>query len=289
MGDLAFANHVAHYLERRERGEKVPAGVDARYPFTHVEERLKKADVLLGNLECVVSPKGLVSTDHNPFRAPPFSIRILKDAGVDLVSLANNHSLDFGQIAYDDQIARLKAEGLPFIGGHSSSHGPEEPWITTVNGLKIGFLGFYLRTQEGCVEDAVRARPKVDVLVVFFHWGLEDVTEPIKLQRSRGHALIDAGVDLIVGTHVHVLQPEEWYKGKLILYGLGNFVFTGMNYDDRHRTGAYLEATVGPKGLIDRKYYRTQLDGVGAPHFMEGEPSEPPRVADSEAPNLQVR
>lgn len=286
MGDLAFANHVAHYLERRERGEKVPPAVDARYPFTHVEERLKKADVLLGNLECVVSPKGLVSTDHNPFRAPPFSIRILKDAGVDLVSLANNHSLDFGQIAYDDQIARLTAEGLPFIGGHSSSHGPEEPWITTVNGLKIGFLGFYLRTQEGCVADAIRARPKVDVLVVFFHWGLEDVTEPIRLQRNRGHALIDAGVDLIVGTHVHVLQPEEWYKGKLIFYGLGNFVFTGMNYDDRHRTGAYLEATVGPKGLVDRKYFRIQLDGVGAPRWMDDEPSEPPRVADSEPPNL---
>ncbi len=281
-----MALHVGHYLERREKGEKVPSIVDAGYPFTHVGERLRAADVLLGNLECVVSPKGVVATDHNPFRAPLFTIRLLKEAGVDLVTIANNHSLDFGQVAYDDMVSRLTAEGLPFIGGHSSSNGPEEPFIATVNGLKIGYLGFYLRTQEGLVADAVRARPKVDVLVAFFHWGADDQTEPLKLQRDRGRALIDVGVDLVVGTHTHVLQPEEWYKGKLIFYGLGNFVFSGMNYDDRHRTGAYLEAFVSKKGLVDRRYYRTTLDGAGAPHWLDSEPTEPPRVADSEPPNL---
>ena len=149
-----------------------------------------------------------------------------------------------------------------------------------VAGVSLCFFRSYLCVWVVlCIVDCI-------LLVVFFHWGLEDVTEPIRLQRNRGHALIDAGVDLIVGTHVHVLQPEEWYKGKLIFYGLGNFVFTGMNYDDRHRTGAYLEATAGPKGLVDRKYYRIQLDGVGAPRWMDNEPSEPPRVADSEPPNL---
>ncbi len=281
-----MALHVGHYLERREKGEKVPEAVDATYPFTHVSERLRAADVLLGNLECVVSPKGLVATDHNPFRAPLSAIRVVKGAGVDVVSIANNHTLDFGQTAFDDMVQRLTAEGLPFIGGHGSSHGAEEPFIAEVNGLKIGYLGFYLRTQEGCVADAVRARPKVDVLVAFFHWGADDQTEPLKLQRDRGKALIDAGVDLVVGTHTHVLQPEEWYKGKLIFYGLGNFVFSGMNFDDKHRTGAYLEAWVNAKGLVDRRYFRTQLDGVGAPHWLDIEPSDPPRVNGSEAPNL---
>src|SRR5689334_17100403 len=132
MGDLAFSLHVAHYVERRSRGEPVPEEVDATYPFTHVGARLRESDVLLGNLECVVSPKGVAATDHNPFRAPLSSIQLLKDAGIDVVSLANNHSADFGPLAFEDMTRRLKAEGLPFIGGGSIAHGPEEPFVTEV-------------------------------------------------------------------------------------------------------------------------------------------------------------
>lgn len=284
-----MALHVGHYLTKRENGEKVPDAVDAKYPFSHVGDRLRDADWLLGNLECVVSPKGLVATDHNPLRAPLFVPKLLKNAGVDLVSLANNHSLDFGTNAFEDTMARLTAEGVPFIGGHVSSNGPEEPFITTVNGIKIGYLGFYLREQDGLVADVKRARPKVDLLVTFFHWGADDQTEPLKLQRDRGKAVIDAGADLVVGTHTHVLQPEEWYKGKLIFYGLGNFVFSGMNFDDKHRTGAYLEVDVGPKGLLDRRMYRTTLDGVGAPHWLDPDQTDPPLTTGSEQPNLPAR
>lgn len=283
-----MALHVGYYLTRRERGEKVPESVDAHYPFTHVGARLREADVLLGNLECVVSPKGVVATDHNPFRAPLLAIRVLKQEGVDLVSIANNHALDFGRTAFDDMVARLAADQMPVIGAHSYDHGPEEPVIVTVNGLKIGFLGFYLRTHEGAAADAARARPKVDVLVAFNHWGRDDASEVIGVQKQLGHKLIDAGVDLVVGTHAHVLQPEEWYKGKLIYYGLGNFVFSGMNFDDAHQTGAYLEVTVGPKGLVDRRFYRIRLDGVGAPHWLDDAPSEPGRLPESERPNLQL-
>lgn len=285
MGDLAFSLHVAHYLELRERGEKVPPAVDAHYPFTHVGERLRQADVLLGNLECVVSPKGVVSTDHNPFRAPLFTPRILKENRVDLVSLANNHSADFGESAFVDMTDRLRAEGVPFLGGNSFRHGPESPHIATVNGLRIGYLGFYLRSLEGAVSDAMRARPSVDILVVFNHWGRDDTKEVLPLQRRLGRALIDAGVDLVVGTHTHVLQPEEWYKGKLIFYGLGNFIFSGQNFDDAHRTGGYLEATVTAKGLVRRRFYRTQLDNAGAPHWLDNEPVEPEKTAESEPPN----
>lgn len=284
-----MALHVAHYLTKREKGETVPESVDAGYPFTHVKDRLRDADILLGNLECVVSDKGLVATDHNPFRAPVFVPKLLKEAGIDLVSIANNHSLDFGPAAFDDTVARLGAAGLPLIGGKSKTNGAEDPYIVTVNGIKIGYLGYYLREKDGLVADAVRARPKVDVLVAFFHWGADDQTEPLKLQRDRGKAMIDAGVDLVVGTHTHVLQPEEWYKGKLIFYGLGNFVFSGMNYDDKHRTGAYLEVDIGPKGLLDRRFYRTTLDGVGAPRWLDPDQTDPPLVSGSEKPNLPAR
>jgi len=281
-----MALHVGHYVERREQGGALPEGVDARYPFTHVATRLQSPDILLGNLECVVSQKGTVATDHNPFRAPLQSIRLLKEAGIDLVSMANNHSGDFGAAGFNDTARRLTDEKLPFIGGGSLMNGPEQPLVMAVRGLRIGFLGFYLRALEGAVSDAKRARPGVDVLIAFNHWGRENVTEPLRQQRLLGQALIDAGVDLVVGTHAHVLQPEEWYKGRLIFYGLGNFVFSGMSYDEIHRIGAYLEVDVGPRGLLDRRFYRTRLDGVGAPHWLDREPSDPPRVPGSEPPNL---
>lgn len=276
--------HVGHYIERRDKGERVPESVDATYPFTHVGARLREADVLLGNLECVVSPKGIKSTDHNPFRAPLQTISILKAAGVDVVSVANNHSADFGPVAFHDMVRRLTEEGLPFIGRGSITNGAEEPWITTVKGIKIGFLGFYLRTLEGAVGDVTRARPNVDVLITFMHWGREDFTEPMLLQRRLGKALLDAGADMVVGTHAHVLQPEEWYKGKLIFHGLGNFVFSGMNYDEKHRVGGYLEVLVGRKGLVSRQFYRIRLDGAGAPKWMDAGPVDPPRTSDSEPP-----
>lgn len=277
---------MAHYVEQRERGGRVPAEVDAAYPFSHVGARLREADVLLGNLECVVSTKGVVSTDHNPFRAPLSTIRILKQAGVDVVSLANNHSADFGPLAFEDMRRRLEAEGLPFIGGSSITNGPEQAFVTEVRGLRIGLLGFYLRTLEGAVSDVLRARPNVDVLVVFNHWGRDDSSEVLPLQRRLGRALIDAGADLVAGTHAHVLQPEEWYRGKLIFYGLGNFVFSGQNIDEAHRTGGYLEVVVGPKGVVDRKFYRIRLTEAGAPRWLDQEPADPPRTPASEPPAL---
>ncbi len=262
----------------------MPADVDAAYPFSHVGARLREVDVMLGNLECVVSPKGARATDHNPFRAPLSTIKLLRDAGVDVVSVANNHSADFGPLAFDDMTRRLQAEGLPFIGGRSINNGPEDAFVTEVRGLRIGFLGFYLRTLEGAVSDVLRARPKVDVLVVFNHWGRDDESSVLPLQRRLGRALIDAGADLVAGAHTHVLQPEEWYRGKLIFYGLGNFVFSGQNIDGAHRTGGYLEVAVGPKGLLDRKFWRIRLDEVGAPRWLDEAPVAPPRTAESELP-----
>lgn len=265
----------------------MPEGVEKGYPFTHVGERLRAADFLVGNLECVVSPKGMSANPrHTALRAPLSTIGLLKEAGVDLVSIANNHTPDFGPAAFEDMVERLTTEKMPFIGGRSLANGAEEPFVTTVNGLRIGFLGFYLQTLEGQVADVQRARPGVDFLVTFHHWGREGSSEPLGLQKRLGKALLEAGADLVVGTHAHVLSPEGWYGGKLVFYGLGNFVFSGMNIDELHRTGGYLEVTVGRRRLIDRRFYRIRLDDNGAPRWLDNEPVEPPRVADSERPNL---
>src|SRR5690349_20892812 len=102
-----MALHVSHRLGLLERGEPVPEGVGAGYPFSYVSARMREPDVLLANLECVVSPKGFKATDHTPLRAPLSTIRRLKEAGVDLVSIANNHTLDLGPDAFDDMVQRL--------------------------------------------------------------------------------------------------------------------------------------------------------------------------------------
>lgn len=287
MGDLAITLHVAHYLEQLSQGRRVPRAVDAEYPFSHVGARLREADVLLGNLECVVSTMRKPATEHTPFLAPLFTPRMLKDAGVDLVSIANNHTPDFGRDAFEDMRRRLDASGLPYLGARSYTHGPEDVFIAKVGGLRIGYLGFYLRSIEGMTSDVRRARPQVDVLVVFNHWGADNQAEVLLLQRRAGHALIDAGADVVTGTHTHVMQPEEWYRGKLIHYGLGNFVFSGQPSDPDHQTGGYLEVTVGRGTLLGRKLYRARLDAAGAPHWLDSGPVEPPpRTAQSEPPPL---
>lgn len=275
---------MAHYVAERERGGRVPRGVDAAYPFSHVGARLREADVFLGNLECVIAPKGAPDTDHYPFPAPLATVRVLREAGVDVVSIANNHASDYGIAGFEGMRRQLREGGLPFVGGASFRHGPEEPWITQVRGLRIGVLGFYLRPLEGAVSDVRRARPSVDVLVVFNHWGRDDTAEVLPLQRRLGRALVDAGADVVAGTHAHVLQPEEWYRGKLIFYGLGNFVFSGQNVDAAHRTGGYLEVTVAPGKIVDRSFQRVRLDELGAPHWLDPGPADPPRTALSEPP-----
>jgi poly-gamma-glutamate synthesis protein (capsule biosynthesis protein) len=116
-------------------------------------------------------------------------------------------------------------------------------------------------------------------VVVFNHWGHEGQTSPLGVQQSFGRALVDAGADLVVGAHAHVLQPEEWYRGKLLFYGLGNFVFAGMGFDEAHRVGGLLEVDLSRRGVVARRLYRTRLDDTGAPRWLDQGPFEPDRVA----------
>jgi poly-gamma-glutamate synthesis protein (capsule biosynthesis protein) len=277
-GDLAMAITVGLHLESLAQGKRVPPGVGEGYPFAAVKERIAAADLAIGNLECVVSAKGASNSPFHTFRAPAQAIPAIVAAGFDVVSIANNHALDFGDDALRDMRARLDRGGLPYLGRGTRSNDPEEPLIREIRGLKIGLYGFY-DVPYGVAYAMVRkARPQVDVLIVFNHWGREDHPQPIPTQRRLGHGLIDAGADIVVGTHAHVVQPEEWYRGKLIFYGLGNFVFAGMGYDELHRTGAFLELDLDRTGLRERRVYRVRIDDDGAPRWLDSQPWTPVRV-----------
>ena len=275
-GDLAMALDVGKTLEAQAAGS---AAVEPSYPFAGVTERVAAADLAIGNLECVVSPLGVPKPSAPvTFRAPQAAFGAIQRAGFDIVSVANNHVLDYGPDALDDMVARLDRIGLPHIGVGRRSVDPEAPLVREVRGVRIGFFGFFDVDVEKACRDVARARASVDLVVVFNHWGVEAQTSPLGVQQTFGRALVDAGADLVVGAHAHVLQPEEWYRGRLIFYGLGNFVFAGMGFDERHRVGGFLEVDLRRRGVVARRLYRTRLDDTGAPRWLDEVAVEPERV-----------
>jgi hypothetical protein len=278
-GDLSLSIQVGINIEARARGKRPSLAPD--YPFSAVKDRIASADIALGNLECVTSPIGERTSPFPTLRAPVLAIPLIRDAGFDVVSLANNHTEDFGRGAFADMVARLDQAGLPHIGQGFRSIHPEEPLIREVRGVRLGFIAFGDVEPDKAYRDVARARPKVDVLVIFNHWGREDSTAPLAVQRRLGRGLVEAGADLIVGAHAHVLQPEEWYQGKLIFYGLGNFVFSGMGHDERRRVGGYLEVDVDRRGVVARRLYRIRLDDSGAPQWLDATPTAPARISSS--------
>jgi poly-gamma-glutamate synthesis protein (capsule biosynthesis protein) len=274
-GDLCMSLNVGTFLDKQREGAAVPPTVEEGYPFTHVAARLQSADLLVGNLECVLSLQGDVATDHNPFRCAMSSPEVLLGAGFDLVSVANNHAKDFGDRAFRDMLANLEAAKLPHFGKETFTRALQAPFIREIRGVKIGLLAYYW-PPERPFRDVTEARPQVDVLFAFMHWGKEDQPEPMEMQRKLARELIDAGVDVVVGTHAHVLQPTDWYKGKLIAYGLGNFVFSGMMHSELHRVGALLEVDLLPGRIVAYRMIRTRLEADGAPRFLDDPEATPP-------------
>ena len=253
-------------------------------PFAQVAPRLAQADVRIANLECVVARSGKAFDKPWTFRAQPSVLPLLK-RHVDVVSVANNHSGDFGREAFAEMLQRLDAIGLPHIGGGRDLASAHEPHLVQRQGLKIALLAydeFFPRhfeaghdhpgvawsEDEQVVEDIRRARSVhgADLVIPFMHWGQEHEPEANGRQRQLARLMIDAGADAVVGTHPHVVQDTETYRGKPIVYSLGNFVFDGFEALD-NRTGWMLFMTVGREGV--RQWHteavRTDVDGTPWP------------------------
>ncbi|WP_290904851.1 CapA family protein [Aquabacterium sp.] len=253
-------------------------------PFAPVAARLKQADVRIANLECVVASTGKAFDKPWTFLAHPRVLGVLK-RHVDVVSVANNHSGDFGRAAFAEMLQRLHAAGLPHIGGGRDLASAHAPHLIVRDGLKIALLGydeFFPRhfeaghdhpgvawsEDEQVVDDIRRARSVhgADIVIPFMHWGQEHEPLANARQRQLARLMIDAGADAVVGTHPHVVQDTETYRGKPIVYSLGNFVFDGFSSLD-NRTGWMLFMTVGREGV--RQWHteavRTDVDGTPWP------------------------
>ncbi|NTV52434.1 MAG: CapA family protein, partial [Candidatus Firestonebacteria bacterium] len=206
----------------------------------------RKADVGLVNLESPISARGKVIKGKKfTFRSQPSAAPALHRAGITAVSLANNHILDYGPPALADTLQALDAAGVAHAGAGKNLAASRRPAVITLPGGQImAILSFSLTfpesywatgakpgTTPGDISlvqaDVNSANAWATVVVVCFHWGGELISEPRPYQIDLGHAAIDAGAALVVGTHPHILQGVEWYHAGVILYSLGNLAFGG--------------------------------------------------------------
>lgn len=265
-GDISFGWATANVIQKQ--------GYD--HLFSGVTSYFQQADLVLANLEGPVSLRGLPIRKTTRFRYRPECLAALKRAGIGAVTIANNHTLDYGRTALLDTLAYLKQAGIPYLGAGPNGALAHQPLIITINHLTLGLLAYndypYIgikydhekatvarATPQLIRQDIERLRGKVDVLITSFHWGNEFSTRPNQRQRYLAHLAVDLGADLVIGHHPHVLQPSEIYKSKLIVYSLGNFIFA-MHKPPRNRS-AILQCVLSPNQVSDVKLIPLVIKG----------------------------
>lgn len=202
-------------------------GEDYRYPFRNVIEWFENDECTFLNLEGPLTDVGNPMQKKHAFRGPTAYISILTENSVEAVSIANNHTMDYGQKGYESTVATLEGAGIPFVERDNTCI------VTTENGLKIGLYGavYYVLDEEAIVAGITALKEQNCDLIIFApHWGVEGTYQPTAQQTRLGHAAIDAGADIVWGSHPHVLQPIEAYNGGMIYYSMGNFSFGGNGY-----------------------------------------------------------
>jgi poly-gamma-glutamate synthesis protein (capsule biosynthesis protein) len=215
-----------------------------RYPWRNVAPTLRRADVAFGNLECAVSRRGRPVPKQYNFRGGPRALRAAaRFAGLDVVNLANNHTVDYGRTALLDTIRFARRYGLTPVGAGRDVAAARRPRIVRRLGLRIAFVGFSDRLplsffatprRPGTSFASVpairrgvrRARRQADVVVATFHWGDELVRRPTARQRLYARTARRAGATAVIGAHPHVLQPWRRHGRGVVAYSLGNFIWT---------------------------------------------------------------
>ena len=285
---------VGDVMLARSLGERIATEGIAAYRA--LGEVLGTADVTVANLECAISERGEPQPKAYVFRAPPAAAEALDAMGVDVVSLANNHALDFGPEALFDTIDLLRTQGVMAVGAGGNASEAHAPVIVERNGLRLAFLayvdvpvegrsGFDTRTWSATestpglawadpatiLADVTSARQASDVVIVLLHAGYENRPEPNDIQRRAARTAIDAGAALVLGAHPHVLQGVEEYNGGVIAYSLGNFIFDG--FDGAANDTAILKVQLGQGGVLSYEWLPMVIEN-GLPRAATPEESQ---------------
>jgi len=273
---LAFAGDV-NFAGRTRRLLADPA--TAFGPITAV---LRSADFAAVNLETAITGGGTPQPKTYHFRAPAAAFTALRDAGIDLVTMANNHVLDYGPAGLADTLAAARAARFPYVGIGVNAAAAWAPYLTTIKGVTIAVIGVSqvaelasswvatsTRPGEANAIDlsrtlaAVRsARRQASVVIVFMHWGTEGEACPNPAQLSLARELAGAGASIIVGAHAHMLQGSGWLGRTFVAYGLGNFLWWEHSYSTA--TGV-LELTLQPHAPLTARFIPATVSGTGQP------------------------
>ncbi len=246
------------------------------FPFEPTAALLRRYDIAFANLESPISTIGKpMPRKEIHFRASPNSALGLINAGIDVVSLANNHALDYGAPALFETMDILAKNGIAYIGAGMNNVAAHRAANFIKNDIKISFLAysakFYLTVEataeqpgvaiidtEQMKADIKQAKEWADIVCVSFHWGWEYSDHPTDKDRELAHLVIDAGANLVIGHHPHVIQGVEVYNGGLICYSLGIFIFDQQT-PPTHR-GLMLQCTYSPKKLLRAELLPVYID-----------------------------
>lgn len=285
---IAFAGDV-HFAGRTERHLDDPGELHAALA------PLADADLAVLNLETAITERGTPEPKSFHFRAPAKALDVLKDSGVDAVSLANNHTVDFGRVGLEDTLAAVESSPIPVVGVGSNAEQAYKPAILTARGHTVALIG---ATQvpdrtlaahsaaenkagvasatdvDRLVSAVEQARSQAATVVVYLHWGTENTGCPNGEQISLTRRLTAAGADIIVGAHAHQLQGAGWTAdgATYVDYGLGNFVWWRSN-SKRSITTGVLTLTVDGRQTTAATWTPMTIDSNGLPQ-VDGDPGE---------------
>jgi poly-gamma-glutamate capsule biosynthesis protein CapA/YwtB (metallophosphatase superfamily) len=293
-GDILLDGYVGRQIE----------AYGVNYPFAALADELKNADLTFGNLETSVSTRGKPAANKTfTFRSDPKTLEGLVNAGFDAVSLANNHTLDYGVEALYDTFEHLKDYNLGYTGAGINQDEAFKPFIKEIRGKKVAVLGlsrvipeasWYATKSKPGIAQAYSNEPMMtyvkkaakenDYTIIFLHWNKEFADYPEDYAPKMAKAFIDAGADAVIGAHSHSLMGIEWYKGKPIYYSLGNFVFNkSARGGEKTLDSMYVELELkddevttkltpvkiinGQPRKMDENYNRTMIDKLNKLSF----------------------
>jgi len=274
-GKLVTMIAVGDVMLSRGVGNRI-AQFGPEFPFAPTAHLLQSCDVAFANLESPISMLGKpMERKEVLFRAAPKSVLGLMYAGIDVVSLGNNHALDYGEDALFETMDILAKNRISYTGVGMNGKAAHRPANIAIKNTKISFLAysanFYLTVEaaegkagvavirkEQLKADIKKAKEWADIVVVSFHWGWEYSNHPTDRDKEIAHLVIDAGADLVIGHHPHVIQGVETYNGGLICYSLGNFIFDQDN-EITHR-GLILRCAFSKGGIKEAELLPIQID-----------------------------
>lgn len=279
-GDCTLGTDEGFNYKRSFKG-KYDAVQDPAYFFQNVQPVFAQDDLTIVNMEGTLTEETTREPKQFAFKGDAEYAKIFTAGAVETANLANNHSFDYGKKSYEDTITALEAEGI-------SSFGYERTAVMDIKGVKVGLAGVYeLAEHIDCKQDlldniASLKEQGAQIIIVSFHWGQEKENVPNDVQVELAHTAIDNGADLVLGHHPHVLQGIEEYKGKNIVYSLGNFCFGGNSAPSDMDTMIFQQTFTVKDGKLQEDNVTNILPCKISSAYEEGYNNYQPILAEGE-------